>query len=72
MHWYNPKIRGVENVPAPKTNEEALEMLSGDPNSWKFVEQYFMLREEGMGVEQALIFVGHHWRMFHLRFQAVG
>jgi hypothetical protein len=38
MHWYNPKIRGVENVPAPKTNEEALEMLSGDPNSWKFVE----------------------------------
>jgi hypothetical protein len=72
MHWYNPKIRGVENVPAPKTNEEALEMLSGDPNSWKFVEQYFMLREEGMGVEQALIFVGHHWRMFHLRFQTVG
>lgn len=28
--------------------------------------------DEGMGVEQALIFVGHHWRMFHLRFQAVG
>ena len=28
--------------------------------------------EEGMGVEQALIFVGHHRRMFHLRFQAAG
>jgi hypothetical protein len=72
MHWYNPKTRGVENVPAPETDEEALETLSGDPNSWKFVEQYIMLREEGMGVEQALIFVGHHWRMFHLRFQPVG
>lgn len=72
MHWYNPKTRGVENVPAPKTDEKALEMLSDDPNSWKFVEQYIVLREEGMGVEQALIFVGHHWRMYHLRFQPVG
>lgn len=72
LHWYNPKTRSVENIPAPTTDEEALEILSGDPNSWKFVEQYIMLREEGMGVEQALIFVGHHWRMFHLRFQPVG
>ena len=72
MHWYNPKTRGVENVPTPKTDEEALELLSGDPNSWKFVEHYVMLREEGMAVEQALIFVGHHWRMFQLRFQPVG
>jgi hypothetical protein len=31
-----------------------------------------MLHEEGMGVEQALIFVGHLWRMFHLRFQLSG
>jgi hypothetical protein len=25
-----------------------------------------------MGVEQALIFVGHRFRMWHLRFQRVG
>jgi hypothetical protein len=31
-----------------------------------------MLREEGMGVEQAMIFVGHNWRMWHLRYQPVG
>jgi hypothetical protein len=68
MHWYNPKARGVEDVTAPKSDDEALQLLSGDPNSWKFVEQYVMLREEGMGVEQAVIFVGHHWRMFHLGF----
>jgi hypothetical protein len=24
-----------------------------------------------MGVEQAMIFVGHHWRMWHLRYQPV-
>jgi hypothetical protein len=72
MHWYNRKTRGVENVPAPRTDKEALELLSGDPNTGAFVEQYVMLREGGMGVEQALISVGHHWQMFHLRFQPVG
>jgi hypothetical protein len=72
MHWYNPKTRGVENVPAPQTDKEALELLSGDPNTGAFVEQYAMLREEEMGVEQALIIVGHYWLMFHLRFQPVG
>ncbi len=71
MHWYNPKTRSVEDVPAPSTDEEAVEMLSGDPNSAAFAERYIRLRKEGMGVEQALIFVGHHWRMWHLRYQPV-
>jgi hypothetical protein len=31
MHWYNPKARSVEDMPAPTTDEEALKMLSGDP-----------------------------------------
>ena len=72
MHWYNPKTRSVEDVSAPSTDEEALGMLSGDPDSGTLEEQYVMLREEGMGVEQAMIFVGHHWRMWHLRYQPVG
>jgi hypothetical protein len=72
MHWYNPKTRGVEDVPAPITDEEALEMLRGDQNSWALEEHYVVLREEGMGVEQAMIFVGHHCRMWHLRYQPVG
>ena len=71
MHWYNPKTRNVEDVPAPSTDEEAVEMLSGDPNSGAFAEKYIGLRKEGMGVEQAMIFVGHHWRMWHLRYQPV-
>ena len=72
MHWYNPKTRSVEDVPAPSTDAEAVEMLSGNPNSAAFAERYIRLRKEGMGVEQALIFVGHHWRMWHLRYQPVG
>ncbi len=72
MHWYNPRIRGVENVSAPSTDEEAFEMLRGDINSGAFISEYARLRTEGMEVEQAMIFVGHHFRMVHLRYQPVG
>ncbi len=73
MHWYNPATRTVEDTPAPSTDEEALEMLRGDINSGAFMAEYERLRdEEGMGVEQAMIFVGHEFRLRHLRYQPVG
>lgn len=72
MHWYNPKTMCVEDVPAPFTDEEALEMLRGDLNSEAFIREYERLREEGMGVGQALIFVGHKFRLVHLRYQPIG
>jgi hypothetical protein len=34
MHWYNPKSRVAESVPAPYTDEEAQYMLEGDTDSW--------------------------------------
>ena len=72
MHWYNPKAGKVEDVGAPSTAEEALEMLSGHPGSGGFVERYVVLREEGLGVEQALVLVGHSVRMFDLRHLNLG
>jgi hypothetical protein len=72
MHWYNPKAMSVEDTPAPSTDEEALQMLRGDINSGSFIAEYDRLREEGMGVEQAMIFVGHAFRLRHLRHQPVG
>jgi hypothetical protein len=36
------------------------------------VEEYERLRDEGMGVGQALIFVGHRFRLWHLRYQPIG
>jgi hypothetical protein len=74
MHWYNPKTRKVEDVRAPSTDEEAFEILRGDDiNSGAFMAEYDRLRtEEGMGVEQAMIFVGHEFRLRHLRHQPVG
>ncbi len=67
MHRYDPKTGEVEWVKAPSTDEEALEMLSGHPDSGRFVERYVVLREEGIGVEQALVFVRHSLRMFRPR-----
>jgi hypothetical protein len=72
MHRYNPKEGKVEDVRAPSTDEGALELLSGHPDSGRFVERYVVLREEGLGVEQALVFVGHSQRMFDLRHLNLG
>jgi hypothetical protein len=47
-------------------------MLRGDYNSGAFMAEYKTLRGEGMVIEQALIFVGHEFRLRHLRYQPVG
>ena len=69
MHWYNPKTWCEEDVPAPSTDEEAHEILSGDLNSQAFITEYENLRDEGMSVEQAMVLVGDEFRLRHLRRQ---
>ena len=63
MYWYNPKTRRSEKVAAPSSDEEAVNMLAGDPNSAKFVQEYLKLRHSGGPIEQALILVGHEFRL---------
>ena len=70
MYWYNPTTRCTETVPAPATDPEALALLEGDINTMAFVAEYERLRETGMGIEQALIFTGHEFRLKHLEFRA--
>jgi hypothetical protein len=72
MHWYNPKRRVAEIVLAPYTDEEAEDMLSGATDSWAFVAEYERLREAGMGVEQATVFVGDLFSTRHPRCKPVG
>jgi hypothetical protein len=73
MYWYNPKTMGAEDVATPSTDEEALEMLRGDLNSGAYIAEYERLRnEEDMPIEQAMIYVGHEFRMRHLRYQPIG
>ena len=63
MYWYNPKTRRSEKVAAPSSDEEAVNMLAGDPNSAEFVQEYLKLRHSGGPIEQALILVGHEFRL---------
>ena len=69
MYWYNPTTRASERVAAPSTDEQALEMLSGDPNSAQFVEQYLKLRHSGTPIEQALVLVGYEFRLRQPEYQ---
>jgi len=47
-------------------------MLWGATDSWAFMSEYERLRDEGMGIEQAMIFVGQCFSVWHLRHQLVG
>jgi hypothetical protein len=47
-------------------------MLSGHPDSGRLVERYVVLREEGLGVEQASAFVGHSLGMLRPRHPNLG
>jgi len=47
-------------------------MLLGTPDSWGFLAEYARLRSKVMGIEQAMSFVGHRFRMWHLRYEKVG
>ena len=65
MYWFNPRTRNSERTHAPSTDEEALEMLAGDPDTASFVSEYARLRASGMEIETALIMVGHDFRLRH-------
>jgi hypothetical protein len=66
MYWYNPTIRASERVEAPRTDEEAIRTLAGDPQSVTFVSEYANLRGSGMEIESALMLVGHEFRLKQL------
>ncbi len=63
MYWYNPTTRTAERIPAPATDQEAIEMLAGDAGSAAFVTEYAELRNSGTDIEQALMLVGHEFRL---------
>ena len=63
MYWYNPISRSSERVEAPFTDEQAIQMLSGARDSAEFVKKYYELRRSGAPVQQALVLVGHEFRL---------
>ena len=63
MYWYNPTTRTSERVEAPSTDEQAIQMLADTPESAEFVKEYLELRRSGIPIEQALVLVGHEFRL---------
>jgi hypothetical protein len=69
MRWYNPTRRAEEEVPAPMSEAQAIEMLSGDENSDRFIEEYRRLRSRQPDFVQALVLTGETFYMEHRRGQ---
>ena len=63
MYWYNPTTRTSERVQAPSTDEQAVQILAGTPESAEFIGEYLELRRSGSPIEQALVLVGHEFRL---------
>ena len=69
MYWYNPTISASERVDAPSTDEQAIQMLAGTQNSAEFMKEYCHLRRSGSPIEQALVLVGHEFRLRHVEYR---
>jgi hypothetical protein len=69
MRWYNPTSRVEEEVSAPISEAQAIEMLSGHQDSEQFIEVYWRLRSRHPEIVQALIFTGGAFYMEHRRGQ---
>ncbi len=71
MYWYNPTTRTSERVEAPSTDEQALQLLAGTPDSADFIAEYLELRRSGSPIEQALVLVGHEFRLREPEYQLI-
>jgi hypothetical protein len=69
MRWYNPMRRVEEEVSRPESDAQAIEMLSGHPDSDWFIEVYRRMRSGNPEIVQALIFTGETFYMEHQRGQ---
>jgi hypothetical protein len=63
MYWYNPTTHTSERIEAPFTDELAIQMLADTPDSADFIGEYLELRRSGTPIEQALVLVGHEFRL---------
>ena len=69
VRWYNPARRAEEEVPAPMSDAQAIELLSGHPQSDEFIEEYRRWRATQTDVVRALILTGGAFYMEHQKGQ---
>ena len=64
IRWYNPVIRTMEDADAPMAAAQAIDMLSGAPDSNEFIAQYRLWRQNH-GTVEALLYTGEYFRDLH-------
>ena len=69
MHWYNPKTQINEEVSTPMSDAQAIELLSGHPDSDEFIEEYRRWRATQPDVVRALVLTGGAFYVEHQRGQ---
>jgi surfactin synthase thioesterase subunit len=69
MRWYNPVRRVEEDVPVPMSEAQAIEMLSGHPDSDEFIEEYRRWRATETDIVRALVLTGGAFYIEHQRGQ---
>jgi hypothetical protein len=69
LQWYNPARRVEEEVPAPMSDAQSIELLSGHPDSDEFIEEYRRWRATQPDVVRALILTGGAFYIQHRRRQ---
>ncbi len=72
MHWYNPTTRMEEDVPAPMSDAQAIEMLSGHQDSDRFIEEYRRLSAAHPNTVETLALTGETFYREHRRGQPPG
>ena len=69
MTWCNPTTRRTEDADAFMSEAQAIEMISGHPNSGEFIAEYQRKRMSS-GIVEALISTGEFFLWEHLREQS--
>jgi hypothetical protein len=58
MRWYNPKAGSFEWREVPKSDEEALSLLSGSPHTQSCADTYWYWRKLDSSIKAALLRAG--------------
>ena len=58
MRWYNPKAGSFEWREVPKSDEEALSLLSGSPHTQSCTDTYWYWRKLDASITAALMRAG--------------
>ena len=71
MYWFNPTTRTSGRVAAPSNDMQAIQMLAGTQDCAELVKEYCQLRRSGTPIDQALVLVGHEFRLRQPEYQLV-